>query len=88
VNCNVASIFQGPGRPRDCFPGAPTDSAIASIVSARDLKGQGLHSRIEPAAASQSELDAVADCESPAHVEFKATEKTGIETSARPRESI
>jgi hypothetical protein len=32
-------------------------------------------------------LEARSHCENAAHVGFKATEKTGIETSARPRQS-
>jgi len=39
-------------------------------------KRQALHSRLEPAAASQSELDALPDSAFAAHLEFKAKEKT------------
>ena len=46
---------------------------------------KALHPRLEPAAATQFEPDPLPHSESAAHVEFKATGKTAIESSDRPR---
>jgi hypothetical protein len=53
-----------------------------------ERSGKAIHSRLKPTAASRSERDALPDLELAALVEFKATEKTGIETSARLRQKL